>query len=87
MPAFKDVSGALKGRIMPLSTSRSFYGEENQTLTEELIDELPGILNWAIKGWRKLKKRGRFVQPKQNIVRSNGKCNPEFADSLLGMRT
>jgi len=87
MPAFKDVSGALKGRIMPLSTSRSFYGEENQALTEELIDELPGILNWAIKGWRKLKKRGRFDQPKQSNGRSNGKFSQDFANSLLRMRT
>ena len=25
--------------------------------------ELPGILLWAIEGWRRLRERGRFTQP------------------------
>ena len=25
--------------------------------------ELPGILLWAIEGWRRLRERGRFAQP------------------------
>jgi putative DNA primase/helicase len=28
-----------------------------------LSTELPGILLWAIEGWRRLKARGHFVQP------------------------
>ena len=42
---------------------RSFYGKEDHTLTDRLLTELPGILNWAIAGWRRLHQRGHFIQP------------------------
>ncbi len=41
--------------------NQSFLGRENPYLTEELLAELPGILNWAIEGWRRLRdQRMRF---------------------------
>lgn len=46
-----------------LRLTESFYGREDKTLTEKLLAELPGILNWAIEGWKRLRQRGRFVQP------------------------
>jgi putative DNA primase/helicase len=30
---------------------------------QKLLGELPGILLWAIEGWKRLRDRGRFVQP------------------------
>jgi putative DNA primase/helicase len=42
---------------------QSFYGREDQTLTARLSTELPGILNWALIGYQRLRKRGYFVQP------------------------
>jgi putative DNA primase/helicase len=27
------------------------------------MQELPGILNWAIEGWKRLRARGHFVMP------------------------
>jgi putative DNA primase/helicase len=27
------------------------------------MSELPGILLWSLEGWRRLRKRGHFVQP------------------------
>jgi len=33
-------------------------------LTDRLLEERPGILNWAIQGWRRLNERGYFVQPR-----------------------
>jgi putative DNA primase/helicase len=42
---------------------RSFYGQEDPSLTARLLTELPGILNWALVGYRRLRERGYFVQP------------------------
>jgi putative DNA primase/helicase len=63
LPRLTDASGALSGRFMMLRLTKSFYGREDRTLTNRLLAKLPGILNWAIEGWRQLRERGHFVQP------------------------
>jgi putative DNA primase/helicase len=63
LPRFKDESGALASRFVMLRFRESFYGKEDTGLTGTLLAELPGILNWAIDGWERLRKRGAFVQP------------------------
>jgi P4 family phage/plasmid primase-like protien len=63
LPRFTDASGALTSRFMMLQLTKSFYGQENRELTRKLLGELPGILNWAIVGWLRLRERGAFVQP------------------------
>lgn len=63
LPRLSDSSGALAGRFLLLRLTNSFYGREDRMLTEKLLSELPGILNWAITGWHNLHKRGHFVQP------------------------
>ncbi len=65
LPRLNDASGALAGRFMMLRLTESFYGKEDRSLTRILLAELPGILNWAIEGWLRLRERGAFVQPKQ----------------------
>jgi putative DNA primase/helicase len=74
LPKMNDASGALVGRLVLLPIKRSFYGQEDTRLTERLMGELPGILNWAIEGWRRLQERGRFVQPDSgaNLLGSMG---------------
>ncbi|MEZ6100000.1 MAG: phage/plasmid primase, P4 family [Pirellulaceae bacterium] len=62
-PRFSDASGALAGRFVILRLTQSFYGREDTGLTNRLLDELPGILNWAIDGWKRLRQRGHFVMP------------------------
>jgi putative DNA primase/helicase len=47
--------------ILPLT--ESFFGREDPDLGARLLKELPGILLWAIEGWKRLSQRGRFVQP------------------------
>nr|BDD44594.1 hypothetical protein 1 [Flavobacteriaceae bacterium] len=64
IPRLCDASGALAGRFMVLELTESFYGREDKELTGKLTAELPGILNWAIDGWKRLQERGKFVQPK-----------------------
>lgn len=63
LPRLNDASTALAGRFIVLKLTRSFYGREDVGLTERLTAELPGILNWAIDGWKRLRARGRFAQP------------------------
>ena len=63
LPRLGDSSGALAGRMILLRLTQSFYGREDHDLTDRLLAELPGILLWAIKGWLRLRERGRFVQP------------------------
>jgi putative DNA primase/helicase len=63
LPRLADASGALASRFIVLRTRQSFYGGEDVTLTDRLLTELPGILNWALEGYRRLTERGYFLQP------------------------
>ncbi|MHB1035363.1 MAG: phage/plasmid primase, P4 family [Pirellulales bacterium] len=63
LPRLTDSSGALAGRLVILKLSESWYGQEDHNLTDRLLTERPGILNWAIVGWQRLWDRGHFVQP------------------------
>lgn len=64
LPRLNDASTALAGRFLVLRLFHTFYGNEDVTLTDQLLAELPGILQWAIEGWKRLRARGRFVQPR-----------------------
>lgn len=59
-PKLPDASGALANRFVPIVMTESFLGREDPGLTARLLGELPGILNWAIDGWRRLRDRGYF---------------------------
>lgn len=62
-PTFSDRSGALSGRMIYVKFAQSFYGREDVSLTDKLLGELPGILNWALDGLERLNGRGRFTEP------------------------
>jgi putative DNA primase/helicase len=66
LPKLNDPSGALAGRMVLLRLTRSFYGQEDTKLTDTLLQELSGILLWAIEGWKRLRKRGHFEQPESS---------------------
>jgi len=63
LPNLADASGALASRFLVLRLTKSFYGAEDHGLTDRLLAELPGILNWALDGLDRLRKRGHLVQP------------------------
>jgi putative DNA primase/helicase len=63
LPRIADASGALASRFVVLTMMKSFYGREDHGLTDRLMAELPGILNWSITGLERLRRRGHFVQP------------------------
>lgn len=66
LPKFADASSALANRFVPLIMTRSFLGAEDVGLTNKLLEELPGILNWAVEGWRRLRERGHFLPPQSS---------------------
>jgi putative DNA primase/helicase len=63
LPKLLDSSGALASRFVLLLLKNSFYGKENLLLTKQLLEEAPGILNWALEGLDRLNDRGYFVMP------------------------
>ena len=63
LPSLRDASGALASRLLILRLTQSWFGREDTNLTNELMSELPGILDWSIQGLRRLRQRGYFVQP------------------------
>ena len=63
LPRFDENSPALARRFVPLILSESFDGREDRGLIDRLLPEMPGILNWAIEGWKRLQTRGRFELP------------------------
>jgi putative DNA primase/helicase len=67
LPRIADASGALASRFIPLVMSVSFFGREDQSLTDRLLEELPAILNWALDGRDRLAERGHFLLPQASI--------------------
>ena len=65
IPKFRgtDEAGAFAARMILIPMNQSFLGKEDWDLTEKLLKERAGILIWAMEGWRRLKARGRFIQP------------------------
>jgi putative DNA primase/helicase len=63
IPKLIDASGALVGRMIILRLVASFFGMEDRNLMTYFTPELPGILLWAIEGWKRLNERGYFLQP------------------------
>lgn len=63
LPRLHDASGALASRFIPLVMERSWFGQEDHGLTDRLLSELPGILNWSMHGYRRLHNRGHFEIP------------------------
>jgi putative DNA primase/helicase len=67
LPRIPDASGTLASRFVVLMLTKSFLGREDPELTEKLLTELPGILNWALIGLERLRRRGRFVMPEASL--------------------
>lgn len=58
VPRMPDSGGAIGTRFICLDLPTSHLGKEDQGLTDRLLKELPGILNWALEGLDRLKVNG-----------------------------
>ena len=67
LPRFADASRALTSRFVILTLQESYYGREELDLKEKLQLELPGILNWALRGLDRLQARGYFRVPQSSL--------------------
>lgn len=67
LPRLTDQSGALASRFLILKTGQSFLGREDMRLRDKLLATLPSVLNWAIDGWHRLQRQGRFTAPKSAL--------------------
>jgi putative DNA primase/helicase len=68
LPGIVDAGGAVASRFIVLKFSRSFFGREDTKLTDKLMAELPGILNWSLDGLAMLNERGAFIQPAAGVA-------------------
>jgi putative DNA primase/helicase len=69
IPRLPDSSEALAKRFVMLQLFETFLGREDKDLTDRLTCDanMPGLLNWALDGLARLKKRGYFGQPKTGM--------------------
>jgi putative DNA primase/helicase len=75
LPKLGDASTAIIGRLVVLMSTKSWLGNEDVTLERTLLDELPGILNFALDGLQRLVE--------------NGNCftrAPAFDEAIIEMR-
>ena len=62
-PVIKDTSNATWRRLKLIPFHRTFSKEEQDTQLEQtLLSELPGILNWALVGLKRLRTVGSFTE-------------------------
>ena len=63
MPRLIDQSGAFMRRMVLLNFQQSFEANPDETLDARLAQELPGIVNFALRGLKDLYTERRFTQP------------------------
>lgn len=64
-PHFLDASGAILDRFISveLIAKHRREGTEDTSLGWRILEELPGVFNWALKGLDRLESQGRFTTP------------------------
>ncbi|MDH6149340.1 MULTISPECIES: DNA primase family protein [Paraburkholderia] len=89
LPRTNDLTHGFFRRTIILSFNRKFAAhEQNPNLVKELLEELPGILAWAVAGLRTLRQQGHFTIPASSdaaLEQYRAEANPVklFADECL----
>src|SRR5439155_19923402 len=63
MPYMPDASNAIVSRLLVIPFEKSFRGQEDPTLRDRLLTELPGVLNRTLEALDCFRGRGRLLQP------------------------
>jgi P4 family phage/plasmid primase-like protien len=84
IPSLSDLSYGMMRRLRVVHFSRIFTEDETDRRLFERIaaNELPGVLNRALKGWKRLQTKGRFT--KSVDMRIAGKLFVAHANPLQG---
>jgi putative DNA primase/helicase len=88
IPALRDEDGALAGRFIYIQMPNSFMGREDPMLLSRLLSERSVIVNWALEGYARLMKKGRFSTTDRDRATRQGvavRQNPvgSFIDQYL----
>lgn len=62
VPTVNDPSGAYQERAKPFHFAHSFAGHEDRQIEEQLLQELPGILNRFIRALQSYYERGGYLE-------------------------
>lgn len=83
LPNFPDSSGAFVNRfiVFPIP-GEGYLGKEDISLLDRLLDEMSGILEWALDGLIRLRTRGRFT-----VVESSRPLVAEMLDMANPLKT
>ncbi len=89
-PKITDYSSAFYNRLILIPCNRVFKPtEQNRHLREQLLKELPGVLNWSIIGLERLLKRGYFEEVSfmreaiEELEDDNNPTNVFFNDHII----
>lgn len=78
-PSLKEAGQAFFDRVQPLPFNRRFVGKDaDPHLAEKLQAELPGILNFAIEGYKMWKKDG--LKPPQAVTNATAEYQEQTDD-------
>jgi putative DNA primase/helicase len=66
-PNFGQYANALRRRLLVIPFNKSFEDNPDTELSDKLIAELPGILNWALEGLISLRTAGKFIEPAASL--------------------
>jgi putative DNA primase/helicase len=69
LPQLQDTTGALPNRYLILPMTKSHLGSEDRDLEADILKELPGIVWWAVMGFKLLTEEGRFNQTRSGAER------------------
>lgn len=68
VPSLPDASRAIIKRLIVLEIKNSFFQKEDIGLLEDLKNELPGILLWALDGLDRLSKNQKFTEVDSGLL-------------------
>jgi len=66
LPKAGSQTEAFLARLLVVPFEVTVMGREDRGLTDKLMTELPGILNWALDGLDRLRARGDFEEPEES---------------------
>lgn len=85
MPKIRNIGRAALDRLLMVKFDQEFTeknGKQDPFLFEKLLPELPGIMNLAIAGYKRLKARGQFIRSKKSEDQTHQLL--EDNDTVLG---
>ena len=86
-PTFDDLNFGLRRRLIVIPFNRVFADvEQDKDLDKKLLSELPGIVNWAIEGAKRLVSRNYVFNRPEAVIRSIKALEEETSSAIAFFR-